>query len=62
MPVIPPKANRRTPAACDLQQYRDRHRIERMCNRLKQARRIATRYDKTPRSFLTVLSLAASRR
>jgi phage terminase large subunit-like protein len=35
MPVIPPKANRRTPAACDFRQYRDRNRIERMwCDEL----------------------------
>ena len=61
MPVIPPKANRRTPAACDFRQYRDRNRIERMFNRLKQARRIATRYDKTAKSFLAFLCLAASR-
>ncbi len=61
MLVIPPKANRRTPAACDLHQYRDRNRIERMFNRLRQARRIATRYDKTASSFLAFLALAASR-
>jgi transposase len=61
MPVIPPKANRRTPAACDIRQYRDRNRIERMFNRLKQARRIATRYDKTAVSFMAFLCLAASR-
>jgi len=60
MPVIPPKANRRTPAACDFRQYRDRNRIERMFNQLKQARRIATRYDKTAASFMAFLSLAAS--
>ncbi|ALN71868.1 hypothetical protein M673_04025 [Aureimonas sp. AU20] len=61
LPVIPSKANRRAPAACDFKQYRDRNRIERMFNRLKQARRIATRYDKTASSFLAFLSLAASR-
>jgi transposase len=61
MPVIPPKANRRTPAACDFHQYRDRNRIERMFNGLKQTRRIATRYDKTGKSILAFLCLAASR-
>lgn len=61
MPVIPPKANRRAPAACDFRQYRDRNRIERMFNRLKQARRIATRYDKTAASFMALLCLSASR-
>jgi transposase len=46
---------------CDFRQYRDRNRIERMFNRLKQFRRIATRYDKTAKSFLAFLHLAAAR-
>ena len=61
LPVIPPKANRKTPIACDFRAYRDRNRIERMFNHLKQPRRIATRYDKTALSFLSFLNLAASR-
>ena len=61
LPVIPPKANRRVPAVCDCQAYRARNRIERMFNRLKQFRRIATRYDKTAKSFLAFLYLAAAR-
>ncbi|MEA4837254.1 MAG: transposase, partial [Rhodospirillaceae bacterium] len=35
--------------------------IERMFNRLKQFRRIATRYDKTAKSFLGFLHLAAAK-
>lgn len=35
--------------------------IERMFNRLKQFRRVATRYDKTARSFMAFLALAAVR-
>ncbi len=62
LPVIPPKAaNRKEPIACDFEAYRDRNRIERMFNRLKQFRRIATRYDKTARSFLAFLCLAAAK-
>jgi transposase len=61
LPVIPPKANRKEPTACDFQAYRDRNRIERMFNRLAQSRRIATRYDTTAISFLAFLSLAAVR-
>jgi transposase len=45
LPVIPPKANRKEPIGCDFKAYKDRNRIERMFNRLKQFRRIATRYD-----------------
>ena len=41
LPVIPPKSNRKQPIACDFVAYKDRNRIERMFNRLKQARRIA---------------------
>jgi transposase len=48
LPVIPPKANRKDPIACDFKAYKDRNCIEPMFNRLKQFRRIATRYDKTP--------------
>jgi len=60
LPVIPPKSNRKQPIACDFKRYKDRNRIERMFNRLKQFRRIATRYDKTAKSYLAFLSLAAA--
>jgi len=60
-PVIPPKANRKEPPPCDFRAYRDRNRIERMFNRIKQFRRIATRYDKTRKSFEAFLALAAAK-
>jgi len=58
-PVISPKANRKNPPACDFQAYKGRNRIERMFNRLKQFCRIATRYDKTRKSFEAFLAIAA---
>lgn len=61
LPVIPPKSNRREKIECDFRRYRDRNRIERMFGRIKQFRRIATRYDKTALSFLGFLHLAAAR-
>jgi transposase len=61
LPIIPPKANRKQPIACDFKRYRDRNQIERMFNRLKQFRRIATRYDKTAKSYLGFLCLAAAK-
>ena len=61
LPVIPPRGNRREAIACDYRTYRDRNLIERMFNRLKQFRRIATRYDKTSISFLGFLHLAAAK-
>lgn len=60
-PVIPPKSNRREPIPFDFRAYKDRNRIERMFNKVKQFRRIATRYDKTKRSFAAFLNLAAAR-
>jgi len=61
LPVIPPKANRKEPIGCDFKAYKDRNRIERMFNRLKQFRRIATRYDKTALSYIGFLCLAAAK-
>ncbi|MFG1463758.1 IS5 family transposase [Xanthobacter sp. DSM 24535] len=61
LPVIPPKANRKEAIACDFRAYKDRNRVERMFNKLKQFRRIATRYDKTAVSFLGFLALAAAK-
>jgi len=61
LPIIPPKANRRDPAPCDFRRYRDRNQVERLFNRLKQSRRIATRYDKTATSFLGFLCLASAK-
>ena len=40
--------------------YVNRERVERMWNRLKEWRAIATRDEKTARSFLSVLHLAAA--
>ena len=61
LPIIPPKSNRKQFIECDFQRYKDRNRIERMFNRLKQFRRIATRYDKTAKSYLGFLCLAAAK-
>ena len=61
LPVIPPRANRKQPIDCDFVAYRDRNRVERMFNRIKQFRRIATRYDKTALSFLSFLNIAAAK-
>jgi transposase len=39
--------------------YRERNRIERLINRLKQSRRIATRYEKRAENYLARLTIAA---
>ena len=61
LPVIPPRTNRKQSIDCDFVAYRDRNRVERMFNRIKQFRRIATRYDKTALSFLSFLNTAATK-
>ena len=61
LPIIPPRSNRKLPEHPDYRRYRDRNRVERMFGKLKQQRRIATRYDKTILSFESFLNLAAAR-
>ena len=59
-PVIPPKANRKEPRACDFALYCERNLIERFFNKLKHFRAIATRYDKLARNFLAGIQLACA--
>ena len=58
--VIPPRKNRRALRAYDRHCYRERHLIECFFNRLKQFRRIATRYDKLARNYLSLLDLVGA--
>ena len=60
IPVIPPKANRKIPRACDFALYCERNLVERFFNLLKHFRAIATRYDKLARNFLAGVQLAAA--
>src|SRR6266540_3377518 len=60
-PVIPPRSNRKTPIEYDREAYKRRNLIERCVNRLKQFRRIATRYEKTARAYLSMLCIAAAK-
>jgi transposase len=57
-PVIPRKANERRDARFDREAYRARNRIERLINRLKQHRAIATRYDKLGEHYRALLVIA----
>ncbi len=59
-PVIPPKANRKTPRRCDFALYCERNLVERFFNKLKHFRAIATRYDKLARNFLAGVQLASA--
>lgn len=56
---IPSKKNRKLPIPYDAALYRRRHHIENMFGRLKDWRRIATRYDRCATTFFGAITLAA---
>lgn len=56
--VIPRRANAPQQRTFDRETYRERNRIERLLNRLKQNRAIATRYDKLAVSYHAMLTFA----
>jgi putative transposase len=56
--VIPPKVNRKVLRHYNKELYKERNLIERLFNRIKNFRRVATRYDKTSSSFLSFIQIA----
>ncbi len=58
--VIPSTATRRKPYPLNRRAYRRRNVIERMFCRLKDWRRIATRYDRLARNFLSAVAIVAT--
>ena len=58
--VIPSRVNAKQPRPIDKNLYQDRNKFERLFNRMKHYRRMATRYDKTASSFLAFIHLAAA--
>lgn len=60
LPVIPNNPTRRHPHPFDPEPYRHRNVIERVFCRLKDYRRIATRYDKLARNFDSAVALVAA--
>ena len=57
---IPPRSNRTTPSSYSKKLYRQRHKIENMFAKLKDWRRIATRYDRCAHTFLSAICIAAA--
>jgi transposase len=57
-PVIPPKSNRLEMIAYDKEGYKQRNKVERLFNKIKQFRRVATRYEKLKNNFLSFVILA----
>lgn len=56
--VIPPRSQRKTPRDYDQDLYKERNQIERMFNKLKHFRRVATRYDKLDIAYISFALLA----
>jgi len=59
-PIIPNRSNRKQPFSFNKRAYKWRHRIENAFCRLKDFRRIATRYDKLARNYLASICLVAA--
>jgi transposase len=59
-PVIPPRSNRLNPREYDRHWYKDRNLVERFFNRIKQFRRVATRYEKLDKCFKAMIGLACT--
>jgi len=56
--TIPRKQNEKHTGPFDRELYRQRNQVERLINRLKQFRRVATRYDKRADSYAAMLTIA----
>lgn len=59
-PVIPPSNLRCGKLPYDKTRYRQRNRVERFFSKLKQFRRLATRYDKLQKTFLAAIHLVCA--
>jgi transposase len=59
-PCIPSTKNRKTAIPYDKTLYRERHKVENMFAKLKDWRRIATRYDRCAHTFFSAICIAAS--
>ncbi len=60
IPVIPPKANRRVKRQYDKHLYQERHLIECFIGKLKQFRRVFSRFDKTAINFMNFIRFASA--
>jgi transposase len=57
---IPSKSNRKVPIPYDAVLYRQRHKIENMFGRLKDWRRVHTRYDRCAHTYFSAICIAAA--
>ena len=59
-PCIPGRKSRKKTIKYDKRRYKRRNRIERMFGKLKDWRRVSTRYDRCPNVFMSAIALAAT--
>jgi len=60
VPVIPPRRNRREAREYDKHLYKERNLVERLFQKLKHFKRIATRYERLAKNYLSMLHLASA--
>lgn len=58
-PTIPSRKGAKFERRCDWWQYKERHLVEKLFLKLKAFRRIATRYDKLPFTYLGFLCITS---
>jgi transposase len=59
-PCIPSSRSRKIPYPYDKALYRQRHKVENLFAKLKDWRRIATRYDRCAHTFFSAICIAAA--
>jgi transposase len=57
-PIVPPLKSRRNPWEYNKEKYKKRNVVERLFRRIKEFRRVCTRYDKTDIMFLAFIQFA----
>jgi transposase len=57
---IPPKKNRKQKISYNAKLYKQRHKVENMFGKLKDWRRVATRYDRCAHTFFSTICITAS--
>ena len=57
--VVPSRSNAKSPREIDFVQYKERNLVERFWSKVKQYRRVATRYEKKAQNFLAFVQVAS---
>lgn len=58
-PVVPPRSHRKAKRNYDKELYKERNLVERFFMKIKNFRRIATRYERLERNYMAMLNIAA---